>query len=83
MDRDQVVELVREHLAHLEMGAGNVEEASTFSELGLTSLEVVLILIEVQRECHLEEGWIAEVRLPVTVGELTALVQAESGGSHV
>lgn len=81
MDRRRVVERVQQHLASIGIAAASIEETSAFGDIGLTSLDVMTLLLEVQREYGLSGNWIANTRFPNTVGEFADLIESVSGSS--
>jgi acyl carrier protein len=76
MDRRQVVERVRDYLSSAGVTATTLEETSAFGDMGLTSLDLIVILLDVQREYGLRDDWFADLRFPKTVGELATLIES-------
>jgi hypothetical protein len=75
MDRRQAIERVREHLSSAGVTAPAIEETSAFGDIGLTSLDVLSLLLDVQREYGLPGDWVVNARFPSTVGEFAKLTE--------
>jgi acyl carrier protein len=54
-----------------------ISEESVLAELGLTSLHLISLVLALQQQYGLEVDSLVEHGMPITVGDLVTLVQAE------
>jgi acyl carrier protein len=81
MERHEVLDRVRQHLSCVGLGSEGVEESSAFGDIGLTSLDVMNLLLAVQREYGLSGEWIANIPFPSTINEFAAIIDRASAAN--
>lgn len=73
--RQTIVRLIK---ANLPFGAdddSDIGEASILADLGVDSLHLITMLLELQREHDFDVGSLTQYGMPATVGDLVSLVE--------
>jgi len=73
--RQQIIEGIRTRLPFGTDSEIELREDSALADVGLNSLHLITVLLELQREYRLGDDWWTQGGMPNTVGELVNLVE--------
>jgi acyl carrier protein len=77
--RKQALDRIREQLPFGLDPAMQVDEDSVLADLGLTSLHLLTLVLELQRQYGLDMEKLAAAGLPVTMKDLVDMLESEQG----
>jgi acyl carrier protein len=75
--RDEVIARIRENLPFNSDSETMLDERDALSDLGVTSLHLITLLLTLQDEYGLDIDRATSAGMPATVGELVSLIQQE------
>ena len=75
--REQFFTRLRSYLPFGKDGALNVTEDSVLSDLGVNSLHLITLLLELQHEYPFDVDQATQNGMPTTVGDLMLIVQGQ------
>jgi acyl carrier protein len=73
--RQTIVQLIEANLPFGNDTPGEIDEASVLADLGVDSLHLITMLLELQRQHFFDVGIVTQQGMPVTVGDLVSMVE--------
>lgn len=74
--REGIMAAIQSNLPLVANSQDDLREESPFAELGVTSLCVITVILELQRTYSLPNEFVTRCGFPATVGDLVSMVHA-------